>query len=169
MPQASELVRDVLAAADGEIVGRIRLQKIFYLLEELGLGGGMRYAYHHYGPYSQELAGAVFQAQVLDKSIVEDTYDYPSGGSLSTYRLAQSEAVAGAQVGSLDREVARRKIAAMKRHSSVEIELAATIHWLRRKENVSDCKAELRRRKPTKATDPAIAGAERLLDEIGLS
>jgi hypothetical protein len=31
------LVKAVFQAADGEIVGRIRIQKIFYLLEQLGL------------------------------------------------------------------------------------------------------------------------------------
>jgi uncharacterized protein YwgA len=53
------LVKAVFQAADGEIVGRIRIQKIFYLLEQLGMGGGIWFSYHHYGPYSEELSLAM--------------------------------------------------------------------------------------------------------------
>ena len=71
MSEGERLVEAVLRAADGEIIGRIRLQKIFYLLEQIGLGAPFRISYHHYGPYSEELSVAVDRAHVLDETISE--------------------------------------------------------------------------------------------------
>ena len=41
-----ELVR-IVAAADGELVGRTRLQKTAFLLELAGLGTGFEFKYKH--------------------------------------------------------------------------------------------------------------------------
>ena len=58
------IVRD----AGGTIVGRTRLQKTAYLLELAGLGEGFHFSYRHYGPYSEELASAVRDANALAPS-----------------------------------------------------------------------------------------------------
>jgi len=50
----------------------------------------------------------------------------------------------------------------------VILELAATIHWLRFKEQVNDWREQLRIRKQLKATDANIARAESVLDDLGL-
>ena len=59
-----DLVR-IVSAADGEIVGRTRLQKAAFLLELAGLGSGYEFKYKHYGPFSEDLASAVVLAPLL--------------------------------------------------------------------------------------------------------
>ena len=56
--EGDRLVAEVILAAGGRIVGRVRLQKVFCLLDRLGLRSGFAYEYHHFGPYSAELAEA---------------------------------------------------------------------------------------------------------------
>jgi len=169
MSEDEKLVRDVLAAADGRIIGRIRIQKIFYLLEQLGLSSRFRFSYHYFGPYSGELALAIERAKILDKSVKEDLVPFDGeGGFYSVYELAAEQQIPE-QVGEIPSERARELISRMKRETSVVIELAATIHWLRKKEKIADWCHELKLRKPTKAQDPQIQRARALLEEIGLT
>jgi len=51
----------------------------------------------------------------------------------------------------------------------VILELAATIHWLRVKEQVDDWRKQLKIRKQLKATDANIARAEAVLRDVGLA
>ncbi|WP_058634327.1 hypothetical protein [Aureimonas ureilytica] len=162
-----ELVTEIVEAAGGEIVGRIRLQKIVYLLEKMGMDGGFKFSYYHYGPYSEDLTSAVDVARFADKAIVEEVGHTSYGSPYSIYKLGRP-ASPSQQLGSLDAERARSAIARMKRDQSVVIELAATIYWLKEEERVPDWVSELKRRKANKATDPNIALAERLLADIGL-
>jgi uncharacterized protein len=162
MAAREELVKKVLQAADGEIVGRIRLQKIFYLLEQFGLNSGFRFSYYHYGPYSEELSGSVMRAEYLDKFIDEKEAFTSFGAPYSVYTLLTNEPPPK-NVGNLPFEKTRRLVAAMKSETSVVLELTATIHWLKEKELAADWKSELRTRKPTKATPDRIDRAERLL------
>src|SRR5690606_1053783 len=48
----------------GELRGRVRLHKIGYLLQQRGFAplAQLDFAYHHYGPYSDQLAGVLEQA-----------------------------------------------------------------------------------------------------------
>ena len=48
-------------------------------------------------------------------------------------------------------------------------ELAATIHWLKERERIEDWKTELKRRKPTKATEDNIDKAFKLLSDLEIS
>ena len=57
--QIGNAVAEVIDAAGGQVVGRTRLQKIFYLLEVAGYGSGFRFGYKHYGPYSEDLSTAI--------------------------------------------------------------------------------------------------------------
>jgi uncharacterized protein YwgA len=165
MAMREELVKKVLQAADGRIVGRIRLQKIFYLLEQFGMGSGFRFSYHHYGPYSEELSSSVMRAQYLDKFIREDEELTSYGAPYSVYTLSVEEPPPE-DVGSLPFETARNLLAAMKSETSVVLELAATIHWLKEKEKIANWQEELRTRKPTKATPDLTGRAEALLAQV---
>ncbi|KAB2919086.1 MAG: hypothetical protein F9K30_17655, partial [Dechloromonas sp.] len=90
MSRREDLVRDVLFAADGPIVGRVRIQKVFYLLNQLGLEGDFRFSYHHYGPYSEDLSQAIDRARYLDQSIKEIEKDTTDGrASYSIFELAK--------------------------------------------------------------------------------
>lgn len=172
MADREKLIEEILLASGGSITGRIRLQKIVYLLEQLGLGGGFRYAYHHYGPYSEGLSRAIDRAKVLKKSIDEDMQPFTYGsGFYSIYKLTKHDPENDRfpnYLGKVNFDQAKEFIRRMKETSSVTIELAATIHWLRDKEKVQDWKAELKARKGSKVTDENLKQATDLLTKLGL-
>ncbi|MEM6381715.1 MAG: hypothetical protein AAF739_03510 [Pseudomonadota bacterium] len=164
----NQIIATVLAATERKrIVGRIRFQKVFYLLEQLGLDSGLKFSYHHYGPYSEELSKSVQSACVVDK-ILKEQVDYTVyGNPFSTYILENgTEQTITAKIPP---EKMARSLAEMLKLSSVQIELAATIHWIATKENFQDWRSELVARKAGKATDANVSRALCLLDKLGLS
>lgn len=167
MKDRTELISLVMSAADGEVVGKIRMQKIFYLLEQLGLNAGLQFSYHHYGPYSEDLARSLDYAEITD-AIHEEPRNTQYGSTFIAYTLAKDTPPANA-IGKIDWQTAKNYISEMKRETSVVIELAATIHWLRQKEKVLNWKSELKRRKTYKAEPLFIDRAEVLLDKLTLN
>ena len=164
----TSLLAALLHASGGEIIGAIRLQKIVYLLEQLGMGGEFWFSYHHYGPYSEDLAETLEYAEKLDRVITRETMR-SSTGSYDIYRLAQLPAQAPASLGAIPWDKAKSLIQDMKTETSVVIELSATIHWLRNKERITDWRDELKIRKPLKATNQRIDRALTLLGRLGLT
>ena len=155
----------LISAAGGSVVGRIRLQKIVYLLQEAGLGKNYKFKYYHYGPYSEQLSNEVELDVALFGSIVEDEATGASGYKYSIYR---SQDPTGEHLGGLPTSVVLEICSSIKARTSVVAELAATIHWLKNYEAASDVKSELNRRKPQKFTEERFLQACSLLDEIGL-
>jgi uncharacterized protein len=76
----AQVVRD----AGGEIVGRTKLQKTFYLLTLAGFEDQFRFGYKHYGPFSEELAEAADLAAAFDV-ISEHQKSASWGGTYSVY------------------------------------------------------------------------------------
>jgi uncharacterized protein YwgA len=151
--RAAEIVRD----AGGHIVGRTRFQKIAYLLEVTGLGGGFSFRYKHYGPYSEQLADAAQAARILG---LVDERETPAawGGLYSTYhsRIEPDHSV----------PEARRHLAQeMVNVDAVELELAATALFLAY-ENFPDPWDETARRKPDKAEGGRIERARQLYSRL---
>lgn len=167
MVQPTDLVVGVINAAGGKVVGKIRLQKLVYLLEQLGLGGGFRFSYHHYGPYSEDLASALDYAQLVDRKVAESPHITASGMNFTTY--SSLVPLSETSIGNMSLERARTLAGLMVAETSIVIELAATIHWLKNKEKVADWRTELKRRKNSKATSENVAKAELLLSRIGLA
>lgn len=160
-------IPSLVMAAGGEVVGKIRLQKIVYLLDEMGLNSGFSYQYFHYGPYSADLAervedDVVFgQLQANQRRRVSDGVPY----------VAYSATKAGDGDGlETHMPIARLRAALdeMQRQSATILELAATIHWLAAVEYVPEWKAELVRRKGAKARDGRDRKAFELLRTLGL-
>lgn len=168
MARPEELVTAIVQAGDGEIIGRIRLQKIAYLLEQLGMGGEFSFSYHHYGPYSEDVATAIDFARFLDKSIEEKTQPGQIG-TYSVFRLSKPADKEPEKLGNLPWAEAKKAISAMKAETSVVIELAATIHWLKHEENLADWRPELLMRKATKASSERIKKAVALLERLNLA
>lgn len=168
MSDRSDLILAILEAADGEIVGKIRFQKVVYLLEQAGLGSGWSFSYHHYGPYSEALAGDLDFAELIDGSVREEPRTTSKGFTFTAYKILPGFVKQRETVGNLTFSDARRLVQEMKAETSIVIELAATIHWLSNKEKVSDWRTELIRRKTTKATPEFVARAENLLNKIGV-
>ena len=57
----------VVEQAGGEVRGKVRLQKLVYLLSQIGVNTGYTFAYHHYGPYSEQLTEAVEDAVIFGR------------------------------------------------------------------------------------------------------
>jgi uncharacterized protein YwgA len=161
-----KLVANVIAAADGEIVGRIRLQKIFYLLDALGLHADASFRYHHYGPYSRILDEALDRAKALC-DVTEELRSRRDGALYSVFRGPARDVPAS--IGELETQRLRELIAIMKKESSTVLELAATIHWLHYVEKLAAWREELVRRKGIKTQGGRVEEALRLLSMLGLA
>jgi uncharacterized protein len=150
--KAAAIVRD----AGGRIVGRTRLQKIAYLLSVVGLEEGFPFVYKHYGPYSEELASAAREADLLGL-LTESEQAASWGGMYSTY------SVAGQPEGNIPARV--RLAAETVEADAIELELAATAVFLAN-EGYSDPWAETARRKPEKADNGRIDRAKELYRKL---
>jgi uncharacterized protein YwgA len=164
--EGDRLVAEIISAAGGRVVGRVRLQKIFYLLDRLGLGSGLDYDYHHYGPYSAELAEAVEDATafgMVDERIERRSYD---GVPYSIFQ--QPRVTPGPQIGQLECSKAVRALRRMQAETATVLELAATIDWLKNQERVDNWEHELVRRKGAKAEQGRVQQAQQLLRALDL-
>lgn len=151
--KVAALVRD----AGGQVVGRTKLQKVAYLLEASGLGDGFRFDYHHYGPYSEELASAANMADALGL-IKEKPRKAAWGGAYSIYT---------AEVESAATEVSPRgRLARVAAEANATVlELAATAAYLADKGEAEPW-METAARKPDKAADDRLEEAKRLYEEL---
>lgn len=133
----------IIAIADGEIIGRTRLQKTAYLLELTGLGSGLPFAYKHYGPFSQELADTVEFAQLFGN--LEEEQRKASWGGFYSVFTTNAEAV-----DSISDET-RQIVSIAKSANPISLELAATAAFLA-KEGYADPWQETANRKPDKVS-----------------
>lgn len=145
----AEIVRD----AGGRIVGRTRLQKVAYLLTVSGLESGLLFIYKHYGPFSQDLAAAAGDANLL--GLLSETEQQASwGGTYSTYSVSEQP--------SPPQNTARQRLATEAAAAdAIELELAATAVFLA-KDGHGDPWGETARRKPEKAASDRIDKAKAL-------
>ncbi len=153
---AADIVRD----AGGEVVGKTRLQKMAYLLEIAGLGSGFCFEYRHYGPFSEDLANAVTEAQFSDL-LAEEEHPTSWGGAYSIFRfLTPAAQPSGAS------EARKQILSVGAKANPVSLELAATAAYLAL-EGQSDPWTETQRRKPEKAKKN-LSDAKRLYAELKL-
>jgi uncharacterized protein len=165
MTDPIEMVAGIVGLNDGELVGKVRLQKTFYLLDACGLQSGFDYDFHFYGPFSVDLSRAADDATVLDRLDYEDKFGYHE----VPYRVFRaSHAISPDRLGELSAAQVRDKLKLMARYSAAELEVAASIVFLRDKGYPDDPVAETRRRKPATATADRIGKAKRLIAELGL-
>jgi uncharacterized protein YwgA len=161
-------VPSLIQLAGGEIVGKIRLQKEIYLLDQIGLQSGFSFEYHHYGPYSEELADQVEDDAIFGRLRADSGRRVSDGVPYVIYRAnAPGEGERVDQHISSDR--IRFALAEMQRCSATVLELAATIHWLAFVEAVRDWRGELVRRKGAKTHDGRDRQALELLNRLGLA
>lgn len=154
-------------AAGGEIVGKIRLQKVVYLLDQMGLNSGFSYEYFHYGPYSEDLAEKVEDDVVFGYLHASQRRRVSDGVPYVAYSANASGD--GDQLAKhLPADRIGAGLAEMQRHSATVLELAATIHWLAAIEGVADWKTELVRRKGAKTGNDRDRKAFELLHTLGL-
>jgi uncharacterized protein len=138
----TEKVAGIIRDAGGKIVGRTRLQKTSYLLELSGLGDGFPFQYRQYGPYSEELAAAVRDANALGLISEEE---HPAGWG-GFYSVFTTHAVPAQDVHPSRMKLAREAASA----SAIVLELAATAAFLA-DQGSTDPWGETARFKPEKA------------------
>ncbi|MCB9948202.1 MAG: hypothetical protein H6842_10285 [Rhodospirillaceae bacterium] len=167
MTRAPDLLAELFFAGDGEIVGRIRLQKIAYLLQQKAGRRDLFFTYHHYGPYSRELAEALDRAVILEE-IDEKSRDTDYGTTYSIFHWKKRVRREKEAVGPISMTEAKPIMARLKKEPAVILELAATIHWLIHKEQAKDWESELKIRKKLKSTPENIGRAKTVLRDLGL-
>jgi uncharacterized protein YwgA len=164
-------IPNLLRAAGGSIIGKVRLQKVVYLLDQIGMNSGFEFNYHHYGPYSADLTSAVDDATIFDE-VVESVRSRASDGvPYSVFEVGDNaQAPEDARsVGDIEFDRARHAIRVMSGYSATVLELAATIHWLVCVEEQEDWEEELHDRKGIKAAGGRTKEALKLLGELGIS
>jgi uncharacterized protein len=166
MPDLDDLVVGAVALSGGELVGRIRLQKVMYLLDQLGMKSDARFEYHHYGPYSEAVSDAVTDAKFWGhlKEIV--TFRVADGAPYSTFKTDNPPP---ARLGKMTAEAARSYLGRFSTYSATVLELAATIHWLASKEAVPDWRSEIEIRKAGKTANGRLEQALSLLQAVKLA
>lgn len=166
MRELDDLVVGAVAIAGGELVGRIRMQKVVYLLDQLGLASGAAFEYHHYGPYSEEVSDAIADAKFWGNLNEVVNFRVADGAPYSTFKTSAEEPDS---LGELSTENARSYLKKFAEYSSTVLELAATVHWLAFVEKVPDWRAEIEVRKAGKTGNGRLQQALSLLADIRLA
>lgn len=163
-----DIVAAVIAAAGGELIGRVRLQKAVYLLDQLGLGSEFGYEYHHYGPFSRDLENATADAKAV--GLIEEKFGARESdrAAYSIYRLSEEAKVADAAYGKLGAQRTAELARQFAATNITVLELAATVDWLWRFEGRADWRDEIARRKNRKVEGGRLEMAVQLLDGLGL-
>jgi len=168
--EREHIVEAVVAAAEGPLTSRVRLQKTVYLLERLGLDSEFKFDYHHYGPYSRDLDNATSDAKAFE--LIEEKFARRlSDGALYSVFTLKGEGKPRAEAyGPLDPARAREFVQLFARTNVTILELAATIDWLCHfEDHRHDWDREISRRKPVKVQGGRLEKAVALLDRLGLS
>src|SRR4051812_45363614 len=135
MTSGPRLIADAITIGGGGGVGRGRLQKMFYLLEQIGLGAELDFEYHHYGPYSRQVDESIDMAKAF-YNVREEIHHRALDGM--PYSVFKRGGRGGAKLGNLTAAEAAKLIESMKGVSSTVLEIAATIHWLTVHEKIAD-------------------------------
>ena len=160
MSDLASAVRQVISLGGGDFVGKTRLQKAFFLLEDRGIGFGLDFDYYHYGPYCEELSDAARDAVALGL-LTLDWKSNPTGGEYAVYSTGA--------VLSPESEIDRRRktvINLVRENESVVVELAATARYLKMNGFESDFWEEVSVRKSKKYTDDRMRKACKLLERV---
>ena len=165
MKDLGESLVDVVTLNDGKITTKIRLQKTMYLLQASGLLEEVEdpeFEYHYYGPYSAKLARAA-EDMVATNVLTTDVYEGYHSEPYTVYRSDRDTPA------SLSREVAERirlALVIMMEESSLVLEVASTIRFLRDSGTDRDAVTEVKRLKPKKASAQRIRKAKSLLEKL---
>lgn len=160
-------IPNLVQAAGGEIAGKVRLQKLVYLLDQIGLGSGFSYEYHHYGPYSEDLAEQVRDDVIFSRLEEREERRRSDGVPYMVYSVGKRDNDPPVKTSSPAAQL-NLALVNMQRHSATVLELAATIHWLAVFERRQDWRTELTIRKGIKTGAGRDLQALDLLRDLGL-
>lgn len=160
----------LMAIEMGKIVGRLRVQKLMYLLQQKGAAplDPFFFEYHHYGPFSAEVADVIKGA--VRSEIIKEREDHDDDGwKRFEYEPAEDAERYAALVDQGTRALVGEVLEACKGAHWRTLELAATADFLKRANHLDDERAmrEALERKP--ACVPFEASARQLLSALALS
>lgn len=167
MTSICDRVIAIINAAGGEVVGKTRMQKLVYLIQESHADIGFDFEYHHYGPYSSELSKELAMSTFFDDVKEEPRRRHSDGVPYSVFStMSETSAPYKAFVDEVS-GLAK----CLREENSTVLELAATIHWLHHKEGFkgSALWRELEVRKGAKASSTNVEAAKRVLNTAKLS
>lgn len=156
---------------EGELHGRVRLQKLGYLLQQSGFMPlrHIRFSYHHYGPFSEQLAGALDQA-VASGLLHEQRRDSPNGYKYYVYVINPEHPDASdLALPRPDADAVRSFVKASKDAHWRTLELGATVVYLQRNRNLDRETAIARALRLKPDCKPHRDDAEALLVKLGLA
>jgi uncharacterized protein len=169
MIEREDIVAAVVAAAEGTLTGRVRLQKTVYLLDQLGLDSGFKFDYHHYGPYSRDLDNATADAKAFNLIDEKFAHRESDGALYSIFELKNGAPAKTRAYGELGAQRTEEFVRTFARTNVTVLELAATIDWLWRYEAHSeDWDREIAKRKPVKVKNGRLQKAVELLGKLGM-
>ncbi|MYJ72150.1 MAG: hypothetical protein F4092_10345 [Rhodospirillaceae bacterium] len=166
--ERENIVAVLLKAACCRMVGSVRLQKVVYLLDRLGLDSGFHYDYHHYGPFSRDLDNAVADAEAFGLVEQEFGHRQVDGARYSIFKLTAGKGKLPKKIGQLNEADLKSYLQIFSKANVTVLELAATANWLAEKEKRDDWQEALRRRKGPKVDGGRLERALALLRDIGL-
>jgi uncharacterized protein len=152
-----KVVADIVRDAGGRIVGRTRLQKSIFLLSLAGFEKQFRFAYRHYGPFSESLADVIDLAAAFDL-ISEQRGESSWGGTYSVYSVKGSPGADASPRVRLLRESATA--------DPILLELAATAGYLFKEEGSKEPWAKTARLKPDKSANGRLERAKNLYHQL---
>ena len=162
-----DIVVDLIALNGGKLVGRTRLQKGAYLLHRCGANFDLFFTYHHYGPYSFELAEGCLDACAEGWIEIEEKPGR-HGTRYAIFKLGENAKPSG-RLGVLSADEVRPFLEKMQKVSDVVLELAATIvYFLEDGYDMERAVTETKVRKPLKANEANLARANSLIHKLGL-
>lgn len=169
MIEREDIVAAIVDAAGGTLTGRVRLQKTVYLLVQLGFEAELPFEYHHYGPYSRELDNATTDAKAF--GLISEVYEYrqSDGALFSVFKLTADAAIREAVYGTFGRDRVAELVHRFADTNVTVLELAATIDWLWRAEEINDWRSEITKRKGKKVLGGRLEKAIVLLHSLGLA
>jgi len=159
-----DLVVGLVALNNGEVVGKTRLQKLVYLLDQCGMESGFEFDYHNFGPFSSELAReSDFASETgrLEAREKPGFHEVP----YTTFRTIEPSPQ---NLGKLQADKARSLLGIMARYTALDLEIAATIDWFKDRSDRGAVNEQVQSRKPIKATQERLDKGWRLLSELGI-
>jgi uncharacterized protein YwgA len=153
----------------GRLVGRLRVQKLMYLLQQKGAQPlqPFFFEYHHYGPFSAEVADVIKDA-VRSKIMKESKDSDDDGWKRFEYQPDEHAEEYAARVDSATRALVKKVLDVCNGAHWRTLELAATADFLRHADRLDRDTAfeEALERKPQCAK--YVPEARQLLQALGL-
>jgi uncharacterized protein YwgA len=149
---------------DQQVIGRTKLQKIIYLLQECGLPSNYSYSMYFYGPYSEDVKADL--AVLKYSHIIDETLASKKGEEGEYYVLK----VIDKEFEPIDLSNWRDAIEEMDNTDSVILELAATyVEFRDSGYDEKEAEERVRRMKGLKCGHGNLKAALDLIQNLGLN